>query len=73
MYRIDLINAAMGAKRLTNESLGELTGLSAKTISFVRNGDSNVKLPTLRAVADALGLSMQELFEPADEPAPAAA
>jgi transcriptional regulator with XRE-family HTH domain len=72
MYRVDLINAAMGAKRLTNESLGELTGLSAKTISFVRNGDPNVKLPTLRAVADALGLTMSELFEPREEAAPAA-
>jgi transcriptional regulator with XRE-family HTH domain len=63
MYRTDLINAAMGAKRLTNDSLGEMAGIAPKTVSGVRNGDPNVKLPTLKAVADALGLTLEQLFE----------
>ena len=63
-YRTDLINGAMGSQRLTVEDLATKSGVSPKTVSFVRNGNPNIKLPTLKAVADALGLTLQELFEP---------
>jgi transcriptional regulator with XRE-family HTH domain len=63
-YRTDVINAAMGAQRLTNEALAQKAGVSAKTVSWVRNGDPNVGLPTLKSIATALGLELHQLFEP---------
>lgn len=72
-YRVDLINGAMGSQRLTNKLLAEKTGLAIPTVSTIRNGHTNVTLPSLIAVADALGLSMQQLFEPKQEAKPHAA
>lgn len=67
MYRADLIRAAQGAKKLTNEALAELSGLNVNTISSIRRGKEHVEVPTLEKVANALGLSMQQLFEPKSE------
>lgn len=66
-YRVDLINAAMGAKRLTNEKVAQLANVNFKVVSAIRNGAPNVNLTSLRAVADALGLDMKDLFEPKEE------
>lgn len=62
MYRADLINAAMGKGRLTNEQVAEKAGVSPKVVSAIRNGKENIELPSLRKVADALELTMEELF-----------
>ena len=62
MYRKDLINAAMGAKRLTGQQLADMTKLSAFTISEIRNGSERVILRNLRKVADALEIKWSELF-----------
>jgi len=67
MYRTDLINAAMGAQRLTNERLAEAAGIGIGTVSAIRNGDASVRLPSLKKLADALGLSLEELFTPKAE------
>ena len=64
-YRVDLINAAMGARRLTNDVVAEKAGIAPKTVSAVRNGDPNVKVLTLAAVASAVGLTMEEVFRAA--------
>lgn len=75
-YRNDLIKGAMAANDLNREKLAEKTGLSMQTLSSVRAGRPNVTLSNLILVADALGLSMQELFtpkEPVVEEEPAAA
>lgn len=66
MYRIDLINAAMGARRMTNEELAAKSGLAIRVISEIRNGKRNPTVATLKAVADALGLTMSELFTEQD-------
>jgi transcriptional regulator with XRE-family HTH domain len=66
-YRTDLINAAMGAKRLTNEKVAEIASVNFKVVSAIRNGAPNVMLPSLIAVATALGLDMKDLFEPKEE------
>ena len=73
MYRDDKIRAAMAAQRLTDEQLAEKIGVSRGTIGLLRAGKGNPRYSTLKSVADALGLSMQELFEPRAEPEPAAA
>jgi transcriptional regulator with XRE-family HTH domain len=67
MYRDDLIRATQGAKNLTNEALADLSGLNVNTISAIRRGKEHVEVPTLKKVADALGLTMQQLFEPKAE------
>lgn len=68
-YRTDLINAAMGAQRMTAEQLAEKTGIGLTTISVIRNGHPNPTYTTLKKVADALGLTMQDLFTPKPEQA----
>ena len=66
-YRTDLINGAMGAQRLTNELVAQKAGVSAKSVSAVRNGDPNVGLLTLKKVVEAVGLTVSEVTE-ASEP-----
>ena len=61
-YRVDLINGAMGAQRLTNEEVAAKAGVTVKVVSAVRNGALNVMLPSLKAVTEALGLTMEEIF-----------
>lgn len=73
MYRDDLIRAAQAVQNLTNEALAEKSGLNVNTISAIRRGKQHVEVPTLQKVADALGLTMQQLFEPKQETQPIAA
>ena len=67
-YRNDLIKGAMAEKDITKDRLKELTGLSTDTLRRIRQGETNITLTNLIAVAEALDLSMQKLFEP--KPAP---
>ena len=60
-YRIDLINAAMGARRLTNEGVAEKAGVGVATVSRVRNGDPSVGYMTLKKVIEAVGLTVAEV------------
>jgi Predicted transcriptional regulators len=62
-YRTDLINGAMGALRLTNEVVAEKAKVAPKTVSAIRNGDPKVGLPSLRAVVEAVGLTMDQIFQ----------
>ena len=63
-YRIDLINAAMGAQRLSNERLAKKAGVGIMTVSKIRNGQAQVGYVTLKKVVDALGLTMAEIALP---------
>jgi transcriptional regulator with XRE-family HTH domain len=62
-YRIDLINGAMGAQRLTNEIVAEKANVTPKVVSAIRNGARNVMLESLIAVVTAVGLTMEEIFQ----------
>lgn len=62
-YRSDLINGAMGAQRLTNETVAKTAGVNIKVVSAVRNGAPNVMLESLIAVVTAVGLTMEEIFQ----------
>jgi transcriptional regulator with XRE-family HTH domain len=62
-YRIDLINAAMGARRLTNEVVAEKAGVGVTTVSRIRNGDPKVGYLTLKKVVEAVGLTVAEVSE----------
>jgi DNA-binding Xre family transcriptional regulator len=61
MYRFDLIKGKMAQLDKTVEMLGDETGLSPDTIVRVRKGE-NVAVETLKKVAEALDLSLPELF-----------
>ena len=60
-YRIDVINAAMGAQRLSNDRLAEKAGVSVMTVSRIRNGDTQVGYMILKKVVEALGLTVAEV------------
>ena len=63
-YRIDVINAAMGAQRLSNERLAKKAGVGTMTVSKIRNGDTQVGYVTLKKVVEALGLTMADIALP---------
>lgn len=63
-YRTDLINAAMGARRLTNKTVAKRAGVGVMTVSKIRNGDPGVGYMTLKRVIEALGLTIAEVSEP---------
>jgi transcriptional regulator with XRE-family HTH domain len=63
IYRDDLIRAAMAAQNLSDEQVAELAGLSRHTVRFIRTGRKDVRITSLKAVADALGLDMSDLFK----------
>jgi transcriptional regulator with XRE-family HTH domain len=62
-YRTDLINAAMGARRLTNKAVAERAGVGVMTVSKIRNGDASVGYMMLKKVVEALGLTIAEVSE----------
>lgn len=59
MYPNELIKGAMAEQAITIDDIKEATGLSPTTISAVRNGKVNIKLPTLKSIANAVGLELE--------------
>lgn len=55
---VAMVNAGIDSSK----RLAEVSGVSVNTISRLRNGGS-VKLPTLRTLAEALGVDPAELIE----------
>lgn len=50
-------------KGLSQEQLSEMSGVSRVTIARLETGCSSPKLPTLKAIADALGVSIDDLID----------
>ena len=63
-YRVDLINAAMGAQRLSNAAVARKASVGVMTVSKIRNGSANVGYITLKKVVEALGLTMADVSTP---------
>jgi hypothetical protein len=63
-YRIDLINAAMGAQRLSNAAVAKKAGVGTMTVSKIRNGNPNTMYLTLKKVVEAIGLTVAEVSTP---------
>lgn len=57
----DAIRAARGPRRLTQEKLGELTGLDRKTINRIEQGTHSTHLDHLLLIADAIGVPLADL------------
>src|SRR5687768_3440176 len=49
-------------KGMTQETLSELTGLNVRTIQRIESGEVDPRLYTLKAIADALGINLEELL-----------
>lgn len=49
-------------KGITQESLAEITGLNVRTIQRIESGEVDPRLYTLKSIADALGVNMEELL-----------
>ena len=50
------------AKGISHEKLAELSNLHRTYISSIELGHRNVSLQNIKAIADALGVSIQDLF-----------
>lgn len=49
-------------KGITQETLAEITGLNVRTIQRIESGEVDPRLYTLKSIADALGVNMEELL-----------
>lgn len=57
----DAVRAARGRRQLSQEKLGELTGLDRKTINRIEQGAYSTLLDHLLLIADALQVDLAEL------------
>lgn len=57
-------------RRCTLQTVAERSGLSESFLSQVERGRSNASIGSLKRIADALGVSMADLFEPDGVPGP---
>src|ERR1700747_3447893 len=57
-------------RRATLREIAARSGLSESFLSQVERGRSNASIASLRRIADALGVTMADLFEPEAMPGP---
>jgi transcriptional regulator with XRE-family HTH domain len=57
-------------RRCTLRTIAERSGLSESFLSQVERGRSSASIASLRRIAEALGVSIADLFEPGDLPGP---
>jgi transcriptional regulator with XRE-family HTH domain len=57
-------------RRCTLRTIAERSGLSESFLSQVERGQSSASIASLRRIADALGVSIADLFEPGGLPGP---
>lgn len=64
MYDPQVIDQAIESQQLSNEKVAVSAGLSSGTVSSIRNGEENIRLPSLKRVANALGYEVEIRFVP---------
>ena len=64
------LRAIRRLRRCTLRTVSERSGLSESFLSQVERGRSNASIASLRRIADALGVSVADLFEPSGPPRP---
>jgi len=64
------LRALRRSRRATLRTVAERSGLSESFLSQVERGRSSASIESLRRMADALGVSMADLFEPDGLPGP---
>lgn len=64
MYRADKLAAAKAVKKVRYEDIAEATGLTRQTVADVCEGRvKDVRLSTLTAIGEFLGLTLHDLTE----------
>lgn len=61
--------AIIGKGQLTQQALAEAAGISVGTLSEIEAGKRDLRVGTAQRIAQALGVSLDALFLPADVPA----
>ncbi len=69
LYRDDKIRAVLAARKMTGQDLADAAGVGRGSIHLICKGQPDVKLSTLKKIADALEMSLQELVEPREQAA----
>jgi transcriptional regulator with XRE-family HTH domain len=64
------LRAIRRLRRCTLRTVSERSGLSESFLSQVERGRSSASIASLRRIADALGVSVADLFEPGGPPQP---
>ena len=64
------LRAIRQLRRCTLRTVAERSGLSESFLSQVERGRSNASIGSLRRIADAIGVSVADLFEPNGPPRP---
>jgi transcriptional regulator with XRE-family HTH domain len=64
------LRAIRRLRRCTLRTVAERSGLSESFLSQVERGRSSASISSLRRIADALGVSVSDLFEPTGPPQP---
>src|SRR5919197_6362821 len=64
------LRAIRRSRRATLRTIAARSGLSESFLSQVERGRSSASIASLRRIADALGVSIADLFEPAGLPGP---
>jgi transcriptional regulator with XRE-family HTH domain len=64
------LRAIRRLRRCTLRTVSERSGLSESFLSQVERGRSSASIASLRRIADALGVSVADLFEPGGPPRP---
>jgi transcriptional regulator with XRE-family HTH domain len=64
------LRALRKIRRCTLRTVADRSGLSESFLSQVERGRSNASIASLRRIADALGVTMADLFEPDGVPGP---
>jgi transcriptional regulator with XRE-family HTH domain len=64
------LRAIRRLRRCTLRTVAERSGLSESFLSQVERGRSNASIGSLRRIADAIGISVADLFEPTGPPRP---
>lgn len=61
-YRHDLIRVELARKNMRHEELAQKSGVNRSTISGIVNGKTDPLVSTLAKIANALGISLSQLF-----------
>ena len=64
------LRAIRGLRRATLRTIADRAGVSESFLSQVERGRSSASIASLRRIADALGVSIADLFEPEGLPGP---
>lgn len=68
-FKAEEIRVAMARKNMNISDVAEISGLNKETVSLIINDKhSNARIDTLEKIAAALGMEIDVVFTPANQP-----